>query len=136
MTFSDTEILSRIEKNVLGSYRNKKGYPFFRARLSEYFPGLFTHLLDLYGERADFLYHLDEIIETSCRVSINMQTIHKHSLKEKSAGLYKGSQEEVGAVFYVDLFAGKLKDIKGRIPYLKELGVTFIHLMPVFATPF
>lgn len=135
MTFSDTEILSRIEKNVLGSYRNKKGYPFFRARLSEYFPGLFTHLLDLYGERADFIYQLDEIIETSCRVSLNMQTIHKHSLKEKSAGLYKGSQEEVGAVFYVDLFAGKLKDIESRIPYLQELGVTFIHLMPVFKTP-
>ena len=136
MNFTTDEILERIEKNVLRQYMSNKGYSDFRKRLSDYFPGLYTHLMDLYGDRSDFLYQLEVIIETSCKISLKLQTVHKKSLKEKSGGLHKGSQEEVGAVFYVDLFAGKLKDIKGRIPYLKELGVTFIHLMPVFATPF
>lgn len=135
MTFSNTEILNRIEKNVLKSYRKKIGYDDFYGRLKNHFPYLFENLIKLYGERPDFLYHLEAIIETSCKMSLKLKTLQKQSLKEKSGGLHKGSQEEIGAVFYVDLFAGKLKDIKGRIPYLKELGVTFIHLMPVFATP-
>ena len=119
MTFSNTEILNRIEKNVLKSYRKKIGYDDFYGRLKNHFPYLFENLIKLYGERPDFLYHLEAIIETSCKMSLKLKTLQKQSLKEKSGGLHKGSQEEIGAVFYVDLFAGKLKDIKGRIPYLK-----------------
>ena len=135
MNFTTEEILERIENNILRHYIEDEGYSVFRARLLDYLPGLYAHLMDLYGDRSDFLYHLEAIIETSCKMSLRLKTLQKQSLKEKSGGLHKGSQEEVGAVFYVDLFAGKLKDIKGRIPYLKKLGVTFIHLMPVFATP-
>lgn len=135
MSFAAKEILERIENNILRLYMEDEGYSVFRARLLDYLPGLYAHLMDLYGDRSDFLYQLEAIIETSCKMSLKLKTIQKQSLKEKSGGLHKGSQEEVGAVFYVDLFAGKLKDIKVRIPYLKKLGVTFIHLMPVFATP-
>ncbi|MCK5196784.1 MAG: hypothetical protein KAR21_00450 [Spirochaetales bacterium] len=106
MNFTTEEILERIEKNVLRSYIGNEGYSDFRERFSEYFPGLFTHLTDLYGERADFLYQLENIIETSCKISLNLQKIQKQNINGKTAGLYKGSQKEVGAVFYVDLFAG------------------------------
>ncbi|SFO87041.1 alpha-amylase family protein [Tranquillimonas alkanivorans] len=40
------------------------------------------------------------------------------------------SQEMVGYVFYVDRFAGRLKDVPQHIPYLRELGVTYAHFMP------
>lgn len=41
----------------------------------------------------------------------------------------------VDALCYVDLFAGDLKALRDRIPYLTELGVTYLHLMPVFKVP-
>ena len=41
----------------------------------------------------------------------------------------------IGAVCYVDLFAGDLKGLATRIPYLLELGVTYLHLMPLFRSP-
>lgn len=41
----------------------------------------------------------------------------------------------VGAMCYVDLFADNLQGIRDRIPYLKELGITYLHLMPLFKTP-
>ncbi len=44
-------------------------------------------------------------------------------------------QREVGGVCYVDLFAGNLKGIKEKIPYFKELGLTYLHLMPFFLAP-
>ncbi len=39
--------------------------------------------------------------------------------------------EQVGMMLYVDLFAGDLKGIEAHLPYLKELGVTYLHLMPL-----
>ena len=36
-----------------------------------------------------------------------------------------------GYVFYVDRFAGRLADVPARIPYLRDLGVTYAHMMPL-----
>ena len=41
----------------------------------------------------------------------------------------------LGGVCYVDLFAGDLDGIRERIPYFKELGLTYLHLMPLFKVP-
>jgi amylosucrase len=35
----------------------------------------------------------------------------------------------------VDLFAGNLAGVRARIPYFKELGLTYLHLMPLFDCP-
>ena len=37
----------------------------------------------------------------------------------------------VGYVCYTDLFAGDLQGIRKKISYLKELGITYLHLMPL-----
>ncbi|MCA8878924.1 MAG: alpha-amylase [Rhodobacteraceae bacterium] len=39
-------------------------------------------------------------------------------------------QSMVGYVFYIDRFAGTLRDVPAHIPYLKDLGVTYVHFMP------
>ena len=36
----------------------------------------------------------------------------------------------VGYVFYIDRFAGDLKGVLGKLDYLQELGVTYVHFMP------
>ena len=40
------------------------------------------------------------------------------------------SQDMVGYVFYIDKFAGRLKNLPAHIPYLQDLGVTYAHMMP------
>ena len=40
-----------------------------------------------------------------------------------------------GGVCYVDLFAGDLSGLRAKLPYLKELGLTYLHLMPLFKAP-
>ncbi|GIV58715.1 MAG: alpha-amylase [Rhodothermaceae bacterium] len=40
----------------------------------------------------------------------------------------------VGLSLYVDLFAGTLDGVRRKLPYLKELGVNYLHLMPLLAT--
>ncbi|MBN2849365.1 MAG: alpha-amylase, partial [Erysipelotrichaceae bacterium] len=41
------------------------------------------------------------------------------------------SQDSIGMTLYVDLFAGDLKKMLKKIDYFKELGVTYLHLMPL-----
>ncbi|MCU1573768.1 MAG: glycosidase, partial [Micrococcaceae bacterium] len=41
----------------------------------------------------------------------------------------------LGGVCYVDLYAGNLDGLRNRIPYFRELGLTYLHLMPLFRAP-
>jgi len=43
------------------------------------------------------------------------------------------SERMVGYACYADRFAGTLDGVRRRIGYLKELGVTYLHLMPLLA---
>jgi amylosucrase len=40
------------------------------------------------------------------------------------------SQNMVAYVFYIDRFAGRLANLPAHIDYLKDLGVTYAHMMP------
>ena len=40
-------------------------------------------------------------------------------------------EQAVGYVTYVDRFAGTLAGVRAKLPYLRELGVTYLHLMPL-----
>src|SRR3954447_10944921 len=42
-------------------------------------------------------------------------------------------EQTVGYVAYVDRFAGTLAGVRERLPYLRELGVNYLHLMPLLA---
>ncbi|GIG28293.1 amylosucrase [Cellulomonas marina] len=45
------------------------------------------------------------------------------------------SERALGGVLYVDRWAGSLAALRERIGYLRELGLTYLHLMPLFAAP-
>lgn len=41
----------------------------------------------------------------------------------------------LGITMYTDLFAGDLRKLVEKIPYLQELGITYLHLMPLLKMP-
>ena len=45
------------------------------------------------------------------------------------------TEEMLGGVCYVDLFAGDLVTLREKIAYFRELGLTYLHLMPLFKAP-
>lgn len=45
------------------------------------------------------------------------------------------SNQMLGGVCYVDLYAGTLDGVRAKIPYFRELGLTYLHLMPLFLAP-
>lgn len=46
-----------------------------------------------------------------------------------------GTNKLVGMMMYVDNFAGNLKNLKGKLDYIKESGVNYLHLMPLLKCP-
>ena len=41
----------------------------------------------------------------------------------------------LGGVCYVDRYAGDLDGVRAKIPYFREIGLTYLHLMPLFLAP-
>ena len=44
-------------------------------------------------------------------------------------------KEMLGMMLYIDNFAGNLKGVERKLPYLKECNVNCVHLMPFLDTP-
>lgn len=108
----------------------------FRTRLEANFERLFTTLLRLYGGQYDFFYHLESILAMTTQSWIDRPPDLKTLDSEREADpAWFQSQHMMGGVCYVDLFAGNLQGIRDRIPYFQELGLTYLHLMPLFRAP-
>jgi len=108
----------------------------FEARLRGNFERLFILLHHLYGNRYDFFYHLEQILETAARLYLARPADLKalDAARESDTTWFQ-SQQMLGGVCYVDLFAGNLAGLREKLPYLKELGLTYLHLMPLFKAP-
>lgn len=108
----------------------------FRNRLQANFPALFEIYFHLYSGHYDFFYHLSDLVDTLARMWFErppeLKKLDSH--REKNPSWYL-SNKMLGGVCYVDLFARNLDGILEKIPYFKELGLTYLHLMPIYKVP-
>ena len=97
-----------------------------------------THLYDrIYGSHPDRQAGLDrihQILENSFQERTEALK-ERDRIKSESATPWFLSQEICGMSLYVDRFAGTLKDMPAKLDYLEELGVNFLHLMPLMESP-
>jgi glycosidase len=127
-------LLPRVEKELSDSVSaDPHGWLEFNERVRKYFPALFNLYLGLYGTRYDFFYHLEDLLVSLAR-SWFARAADLRSLDNarEQNPLWFQSNQMLGGVCYVDLFAGDLEGVKSKIPYFKELGLTYLHLMPLF----
>ena len=62
-------------------------------------------------------------------------SFRKADQKKAAKGKWFLSNDIAGMSLYVDRFAGSIQSMSDKLPYLKELGVNFLHLMPLFESP-
>lgn len=108
----------------------------YRRRLDAHFPTLFKLLVQLYGERYDFYFHLEAVLRLTAQSWLArpalLQTLDARREADPTWFQRAGM---LGGVCYVDLFAGNLAGVRAQIPYFQELGLTYLHLMPLFKAP-
>ena len=110
--------------------------PPFARRFAEHFPTLHPLFVELYGERDDGLDQLAAVIAEAAAswTSAPLELKARDEQREADPGWFL-SNRMLGGVCYVDRFAGSLAGIRDSIPYFQELGLTYLHLMPLFESP-
>ena len=108
----------------------------FKKRLHREWERLFNCLHQLYGWQYDFFYTLERILNSL----VQYWLVRPAELKfldemRKADPSWFLSENMVGGVLYVDLFSDNLSKLSDHIPYFKKLGLSYLHLMPLFAVP-
>jgi len=104
----------------------------FTTRLRRWWPDLWDGLRAPYGTHAGRDAALDDLV----RVLAVRSAARSEPLRALDrARLYRPdwfqAPEMLGYVFYADRFAGSLRGVEEHLDYLEELGVTYVHLMPL-----
>jgi amylosucrase len=134
-TVTLARLLPRLEQTFADQV-NTPAWAVFRRRLDTHFPRLFDLLLQLYQGRYDFYYHLEQILALAARSWLERPAeLQALDAQREAEPHWYQDQRMLGGVCYVDLFAGNLDGVRARIPYFKELGLTYLHLMPLFKAP-
>ncbi|MEN6491320.1 MAG: amylosucrase [Rectinema sp.] len=127
------ELIERLKARGTGRF---SCWPEFERRLDAELGQLTGLLFELYGDRPDFAYWVENLVYgafEAFKARPRWLKARDHALPPES-GWYL-AQDVVGAVCYVDRWAGNFRGIAERLPYLKELGIKYLHLMPFFKSP-
>jgi amylosucrase len=103
----------------------------FEIRVERWLPDLRSGLAELYPTAA-----LDPLIQRLLRsvaatYAARPADLHRLDLVRTVAPDWFQSPAMLGYAAYADRFGGDLVALREQIPYLKELGVTYLHLMPL-----
>jgi amylosucrase len=129
--------LKRLLPRVLPQLtREKVARATFLRRIDENWEAIFRLLHGLYGSYYDFFYHLESVLNTMVAFyNDRPKDLHKLDAQREKDKAWFQSEKMMGGVCYVDLFANNLAGIRAKIPYFQELGLTYLHLMPLFKAP-
>lgn len=92
----------------------------------------------LYPQSIQESFHHSQSYDFSALCSLIESAYDKRPADLKKMDILQPSwyleQDVVGMTLYLDLFSTDIEGFKKRVPYLKELGITFIHFMPLLET--
>ncbi len=127
-----TRILNNLDLTLLTNQEHKV----FIERLDEHFDALFDCYTKVYGGQYDCFYHLQNLVENLAKGFKDRKTPLKRLDGERRENtLWYRDENQVGMACYVDLLGPRLHDLITKIPYFKSLGITYLHLMPLYESP-
>jgi amylosucrase len=104
----------------------------FRIRLQQHYGDVLRPLQGLYGQRPDFGRFLMKFLESVARgYAQRSPELRLLDIRRAFEPDWFQQSQMMGYVTYTDRFAGKLNRVAEKIPYLKEMGITYLHLMPL-----
>lgn len=108
----------------------------FARRFDEHFEALHPLFSALYGEREDSAEQLSAVIaEAAASWRARPLELKARDAQRDADPEWFLSNQMLGGVCYVDRYAETLDGVRAQIPYFQQLGLTYLHLMPLFESP-
>ena len=102
------------------------------VRLERYWSDLYTPLERLYGTQHDPQALIEQLLpRLVAAAAARPDVLWQLDLEREITPDWFQQQQQVGGIFYVDLFADTLAGVGEHIDYLGDLGLTYVHLMPL-----
>ncbi|MGZ4276593.1 MAG: alpha-amylase family protein [Solirubrobacteraceae bacterium] len=106
----------------------------FAARFERFFTQLRDPLVRLYDRDDRFAAQWDVLLQALAGAAAGRDgELRRLDHEREITTDWLQREQAVGYVAYVDRFAGTLAGVRERVPYLRELGVSYLHLMPLLA---
>ena len=133
----DFKVHSKIEKIIANKFpeKTKEHNAFFSRYVAN---AAFIHSLfyELYGSHENRHLFFDKLNDTI------VSAYEKRSLEIRIKDVAKLEKQNwflsnrlAGMSLYVDRFSKNIAGLEEKLPYLKELGINVLHLMPLFESP-
>jgi len=108
----------------------------FCTRLGANFYAIHSIFHQLYGDRPDFKKQMLSLVEMlASRYIERTPALRDSDLQREKNYNWFLSQKWVGMALYCDRFANDLKGLREELPYLQELGINILHIMPISDCP-
>ena len=104
----------------------------FAERLSRHHDELRWLYMELYGNSDMFAELCDQMKRY---YDSRKESLKALDLKREKEGKWYRSRDMVGMMMYIDNFAGNIKGVQEKLPYLEKCNVNYIHLMPFLDSP-
>lgn len=105
----------------------------YRLRLKSHLDELKWLYMELYRDEAGF----DKLCREMEHFSFNRKESLRKLDKERLGNTeWFKSNQLIGMMLYTDAFAGNLKGVREKLPYLESCHVNYIHLMPLLQSPY
>jgi len=91
---------------------------------------------EIYGRHETGTHAFDQLIHLITRAYLQRpDQLLARDADKGAKGNWFLSNDLAAMSLYVDRFGGNLKGLAGKLDYFQQLGVNFLHLMPVFESP-
>ena len=105
----------------------------FRTRFENCEEELRARYMDLYhGDEAAWDYFTGMLYHAWQERSTALKKLDRQRLKNPD--WYRG-HNLLGMLMYVSAFAGSLNGVRGKLDYIEDCGVNYLHLMPILESP-
>ena len=101
------------------------------TRIERWYPDVADGLTTLYGEPVATRTAANLLAEAARTYVERIPELRHLDLARTLDPTWVQDPSRVGYAGYTERFAGDLRGVIRRIPYLRELGVSYLHLMPL-----
>ena len=105
----------------------------FEERLAPCLEEMRGLYVSLYGENQEAFSYFLGMLERS--LDQRKQALRRRDQKRLEEPDWCRSSKMLGMMLYTSCFAGTLKGVQEKLPYLKECGINYLHLMPLLDSP-